>query len=189
MINGLYSDSITLFLIDENNLEEVRAMFQGFPDSEDMIREMNENYLPEYENSRRTKFGFYTLLNGELAGMSLLGIDSFKERKGYTGADTFLHMRGKGIAPRSKPHLFYFGFEILGLNRLATGCLISNTASKRSIEKTPGFVFEGISRESGLNERGELEDEYLYAILRKDWLTLYDKSRVKIIGEGGGILH
>ena len=77
--------------------------------------------------------------------------------------------------------VFYFGFEILGLNRLATGCLISNVASKRSIEKTPGFIFEGISRESGLNDEGELEDEYLYAILRKDWLRLYDKSRVKVI--------
>ena len=113
--------------------------------------------------------------------MSLLGIDSFKEKKGYTGADTFLHMRGKGVAPRSKPHLFYFGFELLGLHRLATGCLISNHASKRSIEKTPGFIFEGVSRESGINDEGEFEDEYLYAILRKDWLTLYDNTKIKII--------
>lgn len=36
-------------------------------------------------------------------------------------------------------------------------------------------------RESGLNEQGELENEYLYAILRRDWLKLYDKSQVKVL--------
>jgi ribosomal-protein-serine acetyltransferase len=181
MIKGLYSDSITLFLINENNVDEVRFMFRGFDDSEGMILEMNENYLPEYENGKRVKYGFYTLLENELAGMSLVGIDSFKEQKGYTGADTLLHMRGKGVAPRSKPHLFYLAFELLGLNRLSTGCLISNQASKRSIEKTPGFIFEGVSRESGINDKGEFEDEYLYAILRKNWQKLYDKTKIKVI--------
>lgn len=181
MIKGLYADSITLFLIDEKNVDEVRSMFRGFDDSEEMIFELNESYLPEHENGKRVKYGFYTLLNNELAGMSLVGIDSFKEQKGYTGADTFLHMRGKGVAPRSKPHLFYFAFELLGLNRLATGCLVSNHASKRSIEKTPGFIFEGTSRESGINEQGKFEDEYLYAILRKDWQRLYDRSNIKVI--------
>jgi RimJ/RimL family protein N-acetyltransferase len=181
MIKGLYADGITLTLINDNNVEEVISLFCGFEDSEDMILEMKQNYLPEYENGIRVKYGFYTLMNDELAGMSLVGIDSLKEKKGYTGADTFFHMRGKGVAPRSKPHLFYFAFELLGLNRLATGCLISNQASKRSIEKTPGFVFEGISRESGINDKGEFEDEYLYAILLKDWRLLYDRDKVTVI--------
>jgi ribosomal-protein-serine acetyltransferase len=179
---AILSDDITLHLINEGNLAEVHSLFRGFPDSNYMLSEIEENYLPEFENGRRTKYGFYALLKNELAGLSLLGVDSFKERKGYTGADTLLHMRGKGIAPRSKPHLFYLAFEMLQLNRLATGCLVSNTASKRSIEKTPGFVFEGVSRESGLNDEGNFEDEYLYSILRKDWLKLYDKSAVKVIG-------
>ena len=113
--------------------------------------------------------------------MSLLEIFDWKALKGATGADTLLHMRGKGVAPRSKPHLFYLTFELLGLNRIETGCLVSNTASKISIEKTPGFRFEGISRESGINADGVFEDEYLYAILRKDWERLYDKSQIKVI--------
>ena len=92
------------------------------------------------------------IFDGELAGLSLLGIDDWKQSRGYTGADTLAHMRGKGVAPRSKPHLFYLAFEILGLNRLETGCFVSNLASKKSIEKTAGFQFEGIKRESGLNE-------------------------------------
>lgn len=181
MLKALYSDSITLYLINKDNLADVHTMFQGFPDSGEMLQEIAENYLPEFEKGKRTNYGFYAMLENQLAGLSLLGIDSFKERKGYTGADTLLHMRGKGVAPRSKPHLFYLAFELLGLNRVATGCLVSNLASRRSIEKTVGFQFEGVSRESGLNEQGELEDEYLYAILRCDWLKLYDKTQVKVL--------
>jgi ribosomal-protein-serine acetyltransferase len=58
--------------------------------------------------------------------------------------------------------------------------LISNESSKRSIEKTAGFQFEGITRESGINEEDEFEDEYIYAILKRDWRTLYDTSQIQI---------
>lgn len=58
---------------------------------------------------------------------------------------------------------------------------VSNLSSKRSIEKMRGFQFEGIMRKSGINDAGEFEDEYLYAILRRDWLTLYDKSLVTVL--------
>ncbi|GAB3337855.1 hypothetical protein GCM10027299_49430 [Larkinella ripae] len=182
MLKALYSDSITLHLIEDDNLADVCLLFQGFPDSRDMLAELLRNYLPRYENGRRTNYGFYVLLNDELAGMTLLNVDSPPDQwNGSTGADMFAHMRGRGITPRSKPHLFYLAFELLGLNRVATGCLISNESSKRSIEKTAGFQLEGISRESGVNERGEFEDEYLYAILKRDWLALYDAAQIRVI--------
>lgn len=181
MFKAIFSDSITLYLINEANVAEVHSLFQGFPDSDDMLRELKESYLPAFKEGIRTNYGFYAMLGDELAGLSLLGISSLKDRRGYTGADTLLHMRGRGVAPRSKPHLFYLAFEILGLNRIETGCYVSNLASKRSIEKTAGFQFEGILREYGLNPQGEFEDEYRYAILRRDWLKLYDKSLIKVI--------
>jgi RimJ/RimL family protein N-acetyltransferase len=159
----------------------VYELFQGFPDSREMLEEMFRNYLPRYEQGRRTNFGFYSLLGTELAGMTLLTVDSWEERAGSTGADIFQHMRGRGVTPHSKSHLFYLAFELLGLNRVATGMRVSNLSSKRSIEKTRGFQFEGIMRESGINDAGEFEDEYLYAILRRDWLELYDKSLVTVV--------
>jgi RimJ/RimL family protein N-acetyltransferase len=181
MFKALYSDGITLHLINEDNLAEVYDRFQGFPDSREMLEEMFRSYLPRYERGSRTNFGFYSLLGTELAGMTLLSVDSWEERAGSTGADIFQHMRGRSVTPRSKPHLFYLAFELLGLNRVATGMRVSNLSSKRSIEKTRGFQFEGIMRESGINDAGEFEDEYLYAILRRDWLELYDKSLVTVI--------
>lgn len=181
MLKAIHSDSITLYPINEDNAAEVRAMFEGFADSDYMLSEIEESYLPEFDKTgRRTKYGFYSLLNEELAGLSLLGVDCWKNSRGYTGADTLIHMRGKGVAPRSKPHLFYLAFEILKLNRLETGCFVSNIASKKSIEKTAGFQFEGTTRQSGLNDDGEFEDEYRYAILRQDWVKHYDKTQIQI---------
>lgn len=181
MFKALQTNLITLYLINEDNREDVYSLFSGFPDSDDMIAEIKENYLPQYKNGKRINYGFYSLLGNQLAGLSLLSIDDWNERRGSTGADTLLHMRGKGVAPGSKPHLFYLAFEFLGLHRVETGCLISNFSSKISIEKTPGFLIEGVSRESGINQNGEFEDEYQYAILRRDWLKLYDKSQVRVI--------
>jgi RimJ/RimL family protein N-acetyltransferase len=182
MFKALHSDSITLYLINDDNASEVCTMFEGFPDSDYMLSEIKESYLPESDKAgRRTKYGFYSLLNGELGGLSLLGIDCWKTSRGYTGADTLTHMRGKGIASRSKPHLFYLAFEILKLNRLETGCFVSNLSSQKSIEKTAGFRFEGIKRESGINESGKFEDELFYGILRQDWLEIYDKTRIEVI--------
>jgi RimJ/RimL family protein N-acetyltransferase len=181
MFTALQTESITLHLINEDNLTEVFSLFQGFPDSKEMLDEMFRNYLPRYENGRRTNFGFYSLLDGELAGMTVLTVDSWDESYASTGADVFRHMRGRGATPGSKPHLFYLAFELLGLNRVATGHRVSNLSSQRSIAKTPGFQFEGVMRESGVNEQGEFEDELLYAILRRDWLALYDKSLVKVL--------
>jgi ribosomal-protein-serine acetyltransferase len=183
IFKALRSRNITLYLITNENQEAVRAMFEKAGDAY-TLSEFEKSYLPEFDDERRQeKYGFYSTLDGELAGLSLLGVSSFKHKRGYTGADTLPQMRGKGVAPNSKPHLFYLGFELLGLNRIETGCFVSNTASRRSIEKTFGFEFEGILRKYALNENGEFEDERRYAILRKDWQKLYDKNLIEIIAE------
>jgi RimJ/RimL family protein N-acetyltransferase len=177
---ALHADDITLRLIEPENIDAIHAMLRGLPDEHDMIAELAENYMPQFHNGRRTQFGFYAMMDGELAGFSLLSIEDFSERKGSTGADTLLHMRGRGVAPRSKQHLFYFGFEMLNLHRMETGHRVSNIASQRSIQKTPGFVLEGRSRESGINDEGVFEDELLYGILKREWEELYDKSKVVV---------
>ncbi len=186
MINSEFdmirSGELSLHLISSSNVEEVRAILRGTPGTEDMQRELETSYLPRFDDDgRRTKYGFYSTLNDQPAGMCLLGISSWKNLRGYTGADTFPHMRGKGVAPDSKPHLFYLAFEVLGLNRVETGCLVSNEASRRSIEKTAGFQFEGTLREFGRNADGEFEDEFRWAILRSDWDRLYDKGLFEVV--------
>jgi ribosomal-protein-serine acetyltransferase len=180
--SALRSGLIVLHRITEENFEQVQGMFSGFPDSGYLLSELTHSYRPRFDSAgRQTGYGFYATLDGVPAGMSLLGVSSWGDCRGYTGADTLAHMRGRGVAPGSKPHLFYLGFELLGLNRLETGCAVSNIASKRSIEKTPGFQYEGTMREHVRSAQGGFEDEYRYAILRRDWIRLYDKSTIEVI--------
>lgn len=179
---ALRCGSIVLHRITDERFDEVLDLFSGYPDTDVLHAELRRSYRPRYDDEGRcTKYGFYCLLDGVLAGASLLGISSWPDQRGYTGADMLLHMRGKGVAPGSKPHLFHLGFAMLGLNRIETGCYAFNTASKRSIEKTPGFVYEGTMRQYGYNPQGELDDEHRYAILRHDWLRLYDPNQVEVI--------
>jgi len=180
--SALRCGPIVLHLITKENLDAVRQRFADHSDAEYLPKELNKSYVPRYdENGRRTKWGFYAVLDDEVAGLSLLGISSWERLSGYTGADTLTHMRGRGVAPGSKRHLFYLGFALLGLNRIETGCSPANVASRRAIEKVPGFVFEGVLRENGRTETGDFEDELRYAILRRDWSRLYNASTVELI--------
>ncbi|MFH2034807.1 MAG: GNAT family protein [Candidatus Zixiibacteriota bacterium] len=179
---AIRSDSIVINLINDDNYNSVLNMFSGFEDSNYMLLEIEKSFRPMYDKSgRRTKYGFYTLFNDELAGLSLLGISSWQHLRGYTGADTLSHLRGEGVAPSSKPLLFYLAFDMLGLNRVETGCFISNIASRKSIEKTAGLKFEGILREYAINSKGQFEDEYRYAILKSDWLKIRQNYNIKVI--------
>ncbi len=176
---SLTHGTIMLHLITEQSVGELEERLRERPDGEEFIDAVRAHYVPRYDaEGRRTKWGFYATLDGAVAGCSLLGIGSWPARRGYTGAFTLPQMRGRGVAPGSKPHLFYLGFELLGLHRIETGCNASNLASKRSIEKTPGFQFEGTLRGYAVGEDGGFEDEYRYAILRDDWERLYEPSEI-----------
>lgn len=180
--SALRSGPLTLHRIREENWEQVRQLFSGFADSSYMLSELEASYRPGYDPERRQSlFGFYATLYDTLAGMCLLGVSSWADARGFTGADTFAHMRGRGVAPASKPALFYLGFELLRLNRIETGCFVSNVSSRRSIEKTLGFQFEGTLRGYARNPSGEFEDERRYAILKPDWLRLYARGRVDVV--------
>lgn len=173
---------IVLYRITEQNADFVRSWLHQQTEDAEILEEFEASYLPEYDpQGRQTDYGFYATLDGELAGLSLLQVDSWHDARGCTGADTLPHMRGRGVAPGSKPHLFYVGFALLGLNRIETGCFVSNTSSKRSLEKTPGLQLEGLLRGYGRNSRGQFEDEYRYSILRGEWEALYDKSQVTLL--------
>ena len=176
---------ITLHRITDENAGRVREMLRAFEDRGELIDEVDREYLPRVDRRGRVRrIGFWATRDDDgdrLAGLSLLGVDSYHRLEGYTGADVPRALRGRGTTPDSKPHLFHVGFAMLGLNRLTTGCFVSNESSRRSIEKTPGFVYEGTTRESGRNDDGVLEDEMRYAILRRDWERLYAGIRVEVI--------
>jgi ribosomal-protein-serine acetyltransferase len=178
---GLRSGGLTLNLIEESDIVYVEDLIVRNQESDYFLGELHRSYVPRYEDGVRVKYGFLSELNGEPAGLSLMGVSSWKHRRGYTGADTFPNMRGRGVAPMSKPILFFLAFQMLELHRVETGCISSNLASRRSIEKTEGFVFEGTLRDFRRIGDDRYEDELRWAILRDDWRRLYSASEIEII--------
>jgi [ribosomal protein S5]-alanine N-acetyltransferase len=94
-----------------------------------------------------------------------------------TGFLTYLLNRaywGLGYATEVARALIAFAFTQHDAHRVFTYCNPDNFASQRVLEKA-GMQREGLIRESEW-VRGEWHDEYLYAILRRDWdaLTYFD---------------
>lgn len=173
---------VVAYLITNENADFMRSLLRAQPEIDEVLAEFEACYLPRFDTEgRQNRFGFLATLDGIPAGLSMLVVECWENARGYTGADAIPHMRGKGVTPGTKPHLYYLGFELLGLNRIYTGTTASNHSSRRSMEKTPGLVLEGVKREYSRNAQGAFEDEYLYAILKGDWLSLYDRGQVDLL--------
>lgn len=179
---GLRSGSLSIHLIESSNAERLAGLLQGQDDSEYMLHELRRSYLPRFDDAgQRTKFGFRVERDSLTVGLCLLGVSSWEHRRGYTGADTIRSFRGQGIAPGCKPMLFYLAFEMLHLHRVETGCLRSNESSRRSIEKTKGFEFEGVLRDYNRTASGEFEDDLRWSILEDDYRRLYDRTAIEVV--------
>lgn len=71
---------------------------------------------------------------------------------------------GQGIMPQVIAAVCRYGFDALGLERIAAGVFAGNTPSCRVLEKC-GFQFEGVLRRYYVKD-GRLIDAHLYARLK-----------------------
>jgi hypothetical protein len=111
----------------EENLADVRSLFQGFPDSDEILRELEKSYVPRFAEGVRTKYGFYAMLENELAGLSLLGISNWKDRRGYTGAGhAAAHARARSCRHAVSRTCFTWRSRSSGIESRETGCFVSN---------------------------------------------------------------
>jgi RimJ/RimL family protein N-acetyltransferase len=76
----------------------------------------------------------------------------------------------KGYTTEALTRLLDFGFNDLKLHRIEAGCAVENIASYKVLEKA-GMTREGTKRKN-LPIRGDWKDNYLYAILETEFLTL-----------------
>jgi len=89
---------------------------------------------------------------------------------------------GQGYATEAARVLLAHAFEERGLHRLTSGCDARNTASWRLMERL-GMRREAHSRQSHL-AGGVWQDEYLYALLRDEWLN--QKTNAPLAGRFPG---
>ena len=105
--------------------------------------------------------------DGQVAGSCALRISEPEHRGANIGYALARRHWGQGYASETLQALMEFGFGVLDLHRIWAVCDPANTASARVLEKA------GMRREGELLEhrweKGRWSDEWLYAILEKEW--------------------
>ncbi len=103
----------------------------------------------------------------ELIGMVRLGIVAPR----FRGADLGYGLRAdrwrQGLTPEAVDLVLGFGFEQLGLHRIAAVCDPDNVGSRRVMEKV-GMQPEGRLRQD-MRSQGKWRDSLAYAILEDEW--------------------
>ena len=114
-------------------------------------------------------FAVYHPGDGKVIGE--VGVFVEKEPKSEGNVGWMLHpdYHGQGYAVEAAKVLIRYTFIERNLHRLTSGCDARNTASWKLMERL-GMRREGHFRQSRLL-RGEWQDEYLYALLREEWLN------------------
>lgn len=74
---------------------------------------------------------------------------------------------GRGYATEASAAIMAYGFERLGLHRIAACHFVGNEASKRVIAKL-GMAYEGTHRQS-IKKDGEYRDDVVYAVLKNEY--------------------
>jgi len=106
---------------------------------------------------------------GRMIGEVGIFLSPQAESKGNLGWSFHPDHQGHGYATEAAQVLLAYAFKERGLRRVTSDCDARNVASARLMERL-GMRREGHLRQSRL--RGEeWHDEYLYALLRDEWLA------------------
>lgn len=165
-----------LLLSDLDDIHQLHSLAEtdqyntlGIPNSIEETKNLVADWIDAQNELPRKRFVLLIETNEE----SFIGLIGIKMGKpGYSSAEIWykLHSQhwNKGYATEAVKRILDFIFTELKLHRVEAGCATKNSASIRVLEKT-GFIREGLSRKI-LPIRGEWVDNYMYAILEKDFI-------------------
>lgn len=117
-------------------------------------------------------------------GLHVLAEDARLAEIGYTFGRAF---QGQGYATEAVWAMLDYAFGVLELHRISAICDVRNGGSIRVLERL-GFRREGHTLQAFWN-RGTWVDEYLYALLRDEWLyrapaAATPQTKVVLLGTG-----
>ena len=142
-----------------NNLE-----FQG--EYNLLIQESKEELAKRYENFRPDeKWFLIEKKDGTKIGLIVLEIEGGVQEIGY---GIIPSERRKGYCTEAVKIAVDYLFLLIPLVRIQAHTNVKNTASQRVLENA-GFRKEGIVRKR-IFVRGNWRDEFLYSILREEWI-------------------
>ena len=117
---------------------------------------------------RGDKFQWIVEVDHEPAGWITLVVSNWEHGLAEVGYALTTESQGRGVMGRALQRLLDELFERTALERIEARCAVDNSASQRVLEKL-GFHREGLLR-SYFRLHGRRVDNYLYAILKLEWL-------------------
>jgi len=124
--------------------------------------------MADLYRSRGEKFQWIVLVDGEAAGWITLLVSNWEHGLGEVGYALGSDYQRRGVMVEALSDLLGELFDRTTLERIEARCAIGNLASQKVLERI-GFEREGRLR-GYFKLRGERVDNYLYAVLRADWL-------------------
>ena len=118
--------------------------------------------------NRGDRFDWIVLVHRQPAGWITLVVHSWEHGLAECGYSLSTAFQGRGLMQRALTRLIHDLFARTRLHRLEARTALANVASQRVLEKL-GFRREGTLR-GYFQLDGEWVDNYLFAIVKEDWL-------------------
>lgn len=148
--------------LSEASIPELRA---------DLARQRPE----EIYRGRGDRFQWIVLAEGEPAGWVTLAVTSWEHAVAEVGYALSSSYQRMGIMPMALEQLAHEIFLRTPVERLEARCAVGNLGSQKVLAQL-GFEREGLLR-SYFRMGDERVDNYLYALLREDWLAAHETRR------------
>lgn len=163
-------DDCALFMAYRNDPEVARYQsWEGITESEAraFIQEMKE--IQPWAPGEWVQIAIELKETGALVGDCALKIEEDDERQAEIGYTLSRAYQGRGIASEAVSCVLEYAFVALGLHRVIAMSDCENTSSVALLERL------GLRREGHFHQnvwfKGKWGDEYLYAMLREEWLN------------------
>jgi RimJ/RimL family protein N-acetyltransferase len=136
--------------------------------SSTVLTSMNEAAFERIESKRLSIRRFEDGEMGDLVGDCALQVDGQEPYRAEIGFTLARELQGKGFASEAVSRLLDYAFGDLGLHRVVAIADCRNNPSWALLERV-GLRQEGHFLQS-VWFKGEWSDEYLYAVLKDEWL-------------------
>ena len=136
--------------------------------------ELSAQRIDDLYRGQGDKFQWIVLADGDPAGWVTLMVTNWEHGLAEVGYALSTEHQRRGLMPHALTQLFAELFFRTRLHRIEARCSVDNLASQRVLDKL-GFEREGLLRDY-FQLRGSRIDNYLYALLRDDYLATSDSD-------------
>lgn len=176
------TEDLTPFLAYRNDPEIARYQSWESCSLEEAVRFIEEQKsLPKGEPGKWFQFAIESKETGALIGDCAFKINEDDSRQAEIGFTLAREFQKKGYAAEAIARVIEYGFAQLNLHRIIAVTDCENIASVSLLERL------GMRREAHFVQniwfKGKWGDEYLYALLRDEWLNQRRASAVKLSAE------